>query len=39
MSRIRERNLFVFGPRILNQEIAGLEIDGLIFIEHSPHPL
>jgi hypothetical protein len=39
MPWIGERDLFVFGPRILSQHVAGLEVDGLGIIEHCPHTL
>jgi hypothetical protein len=37
MPRITERNLFVFGPRILYQQIRCFEINGFVVVKYCPY--
>jgi hypothetical protein len=39
MSGIGEADFFVFGSRVLHQEVVGFEIYGLTLEEYSPDPV
>jgi hypothetical protein len=39
MPRIAERNFFVLGPWVVDQDVLALEVNGFVVVEHSPDAL